>query len=110
MEHTANILRSLGVTDFKLGNLYIGGCSINRHYNNAVHDLADYIYYTNSGDGWEKKEQVSIENAVKEDVWDIISIQHGTGDKSRYTSSESYENLLPLINCVKGLAGASVNP
>ena len=68
MEHVANILKSLGVTDFKFGYLYIGGCSINRHYNNATHNLAEYIYYTNTGDGWEQKEQVSIETAVKEDT------------------------------------------
>jgi hypothetical protein len=28
-------------------------------------------------------------------------IQHGTGDKSRYTSSESYQSLVPLIQYVK---------
>jgi hypothetical protein len=51
MEHTADIMKSLGVTDFKFGNLYIGGCSIRRHYNNAVGNLAEYVYYTNSGSG-----------------------------------------------------------
>lgn len=103
MEHIASIATALGITDFRFGNLYIGGCSINRHYNNAVNNLADYVYYTNTGNGWSKTENTSIASAVLDDDWDIISIQHGTGDKSRYTSPESYENLLPLIDKVKAL-------
>ena len=108
MEHIADIMKSLGAADFKFGNLYIGGCSINRHYNNAVCNLADYIYYTNTADEWIQREGVAIEDAIKEEDWDIISIQHGTGDKSRYTSPQSYEKLVLLIDCIKGLAGASV--
>jgi len=73
MEHIADIMKSLGATGFKFGNLYIGGCSINRHYNNAVCNLADYIYYTNTGDEWIQREGVAIEDAIKENkilqVW-----------------------------------------
>ena len=104
MAHTAEILKDIGICDFKLGNLYIGGCSINRHYKNITNDIADYIYYTNTGDGWNKKEKVGIAEAIRDAEWDIISIQHGTGDKSRYTSEESYQNLAPLIDFVKSLA------
>ena len=38
---------------------------------------------------------------MKKRDWDIVSIQHGTGDKSRYTSPESYINLLPLIEYIR---------
>ena len=105
MEHIANIAKNLGFTNFKFANMYIGGCSINRHYNNIVSDAADYLYSVNTGDGWQKTKGVSIKSAIEDEDWDIISIQHGTGDKSRYTSAESYDNLAKLIESVKELAG-----
>ena len=106
MEHLPDIARSLGV-GFRFANLYIGGCSVDRHYRNVVHGLAEYTYYTNTGNGWEKKEQVSIAEALQEE-WDIVSIQHGTGDGSRYTSPESYEKLPLLIGRIRELAGEKV--
>ncbi|MGI6313258.1 MAG: DUF4886 domain-containing protein [Candidatus Cryptobacteroides sp.] len=32
-----------------IGNLYIGGCSLKRHYNNSVNDAPDYRYRRNYG-------------------------------------------------------------
>ena len=107
MEHLANVALDLGVEEVKMAYLYIGGCSINRHWTNAQSDLAEYKYYVNTGEGWEMTSDVSISTAVKEEVWDWISIQHGTGDGSFYTKLESYDKLLPLIQYVKNLAGDS---
>jgi hypothetical protein len=103
MEHLANIARSLGIPDFKLANLFIGGCSLNRHYENLVKDNADYEYCENTGEGWQKTKGFSIAAAIKSDDWDVISLQHGTGDKSRYTSPESYENLAKLTDRVRSM-------
>ena len=30
-----------------LGNMYIGGCTLETHYNNAMNDSASYIYRKN---------------------------------------------------------------
>lgn len=107
-EHMADIIKSLGSTDFKVANLYIGGCSIKRHYNNIVNDLSEYVYSENTGDGWKKTENFSIAKAIQSDNWDVISIQHGTGDGSRYTAIASYDDLPALVARVKELAGDSV--
>ena len=108
MEHLANIVMSMGIKKFKFANLYIGGCSINQHYNNAINDIAGYRYFVNTGDGWNVKESYKISDPVKKENWDFISIQHGTGDKSRYTSPESYENLLPLVKYIRNIANTDV--
>ena len=102
--HLADVAQSLGFEGVKIGFLYIGGCSINRHYNNALNDLADYVYFENTGSGWSKTEGKRISEAVASDEWDYISIQHGTGDGSRYTLPASYENLEALIAYIKELA------
>jgi hypothetical protein len=108
MEHVANIALSLGVKKVKLGNLYIGGCSINMHFRNAENDAPNYTYYTNSGDGWSEIPSFKISDAVKSENWDIISIQNGSGDGSRYSDPKSYEKLSALIDYVRSLAWQGV--
>jgi len=108
MEYLTKIILRLGYDRVKLGDLYIGGCSINRHYNNAVNDAPEYRYYVNDGTGWEATQGYKMSDAITSEKWDWISIQHGTGDGSRYTSEESYEKLLPLIEYVRGLAWQGV--
>lgn len=108
VEHIGAIAKSAGMTDFCFANLYIGGCSINCHFHNAVENLAEYNYTYTTGGEWEGGESVSMEDALKKGPWDIISIQHGTGDKSRYTAPESYENLPALIGYIKEHYGKPV--
>lgn len=101
MHYAADLAKSAGLRDFKFAFLYIGGCSINRHYNNAVNNIAQYTYYVHQENDWQTTEECSIKEALDDAHWDVIVIQHGTGDKSRYTSPESYENLAPLIRYIK---------
>jgi len=101
VHHVGEIAKSAGMTEFCFANLYIGGCSVKRHYRNAVENLAEYHYTFHAGNGWEGNEPISILDALRKRPWDIVSIQHGTGDKSRYTSEESYSDLAALISYLK---------
>ena len=107
MEHMANIAKSAGLCDFKFAYLYTAGCSINRHYNHAMGDIGAYTYFVNTGDGWSGTDNTAISTALRDEEWDYISIQHGTGDKSRYTSPESYVNLPKLLKYVRDIVGDS---
>ncbi len=104
MEHLAEVALSVGVKKITFGNLYIGGCSINRHWSTAQADATAYKYYTNDGSGWQITPEHKSSDAIKSEKWEFISIQHGTADGSRYTSEESYENLPALVSYVKSLA------
>lgn len=109
VQHIGHIAKSAGMADFRFANLYIGGCSINRHFRNVTENLAEYRYSFTTNGEWEAQEEpVTVAEALQKGPWDIISIQHGTGDRSRYTSPESYVNLAPLISCVKEAYGAPV--
>ena len=48
MQHLWEILNGEGYTDFVLGNLYIGGCSIDGHKARIESGAADYTFYTNT--------------------------------------------------------------
>lgn len=108
MEHLAEILKSLGYEKIKLGNLYIGGCSINQHYDKIETNAKKYEYYTNDGNGWICTPETSSVDAIESDTWDWISIQPGTGDGSRATDPESYKNLPKLCAKVRALANENV--
>lgn len=107
-EYAAEIAMSLGFKSVHIGTLYIGGCSINRHYTNAQTNANVYKYYENNGDGWRETPEVSIEDAIRSDAWDFISIQHGTGDGSRYTLERSYENFGALVAYIREKASPRV--
>ena len=102
--HLAEIALYSGFSKIKVANLYRGGCSINRHCLHAEQDLPVYRYDVNEGNGWSNTLNHRISDAIKSDDWDWISIQHGTGDKSRYTELSSYEKLPWLIDYIKNLA------
>lgn len=104
MQHLPHLLTSLGVETVHLGNLYIGGCSINRHWANVEADAPAYQFYTSEGAEWTSVPDVRVSDAIASADWDWISIQHGTGDESRYTLEESYRNLPALIEYVRARA------
>lgn len=108
IEHLGNIAKNLGITDFRFANLYIGGCSINRHFKNVTENLAEYIYSATTDGSWGEGVNASVADALADGPWDLICIQHGTGDKSRYTEAESYENLPRLIEYIRKTYGKPV--
>lgn len=106
-EYVPKIALNLGYDSVNIGTLYIGGCSIKRHYENATSNARAYKYYVNEGDRWRETLNVSIEEAIQSENWDFISIQHGTGDGSRYTCEESYEKLAPLVDYIRQKASSN---
>ncbi len=99
------IANSLGFSDAVVANLYIGGCPISKHYNNLQNDLPAYRYDRNNGSGWTQTPEYKISDAIKEQAWDWISIQHGSSYGGKYTDEESYKELPDLVKEVKRLAG-----
>ena len=106
VEYTVKLLVALGVEDVKVANMYYGGCSINKHYEFATQDQAVYQYELHSSSGSKTIMGIRISEAIAYEKWDWISIQHGTGDGSRYAEQDSYTNLAALITYIKNLAGA----
>lgn len=104
MEHVPSIALSLGYEKVKFCNLYVGGCSIRKHFYHAENNVPAYDYYTNDGDGWQVRSGCSILEAVKSEDWDWISVQHGTADGSRYTDAAYYEKLPALCQYLKSIA------
>ncbi len=71
-------------------NLYIGGCSLERHYNNIIENVADYEYQKNG----RLMRMISINEALTKKKWDIITVQQ----VSHFSGMiETYEPYLEFI-------------
>ena len=98
MEFAYDIAKSLGVEKIFLGNLYIGGCSLDKHFENAQNDSAAYTYYYNENGIWLHTDNYKLGDAIKSQNWDYISLQQASADSDK---ADSFGNLQNLINYVK---------
>ena len=100
MEYVYQVAKDAGVTNIKLGNMFIGGCSLETHLYNALNNKGAYTFYTNTEGKWSGRGGVSIKTAVESDDWDFIMFQQVSG----YSGiAESYDDLVALINYVEPL-------
>ncbi len=74
MEYLYNICADAGIENIVLGNLYIGGCSLDKHWQNIKSNTAAYEYYKNTDGKWISSSN-SIAYAVSENDWDYITLQ-----------------------------------
>lgn len=63
--------------DMKVVNLYIGGCSLERHWNNIVQEAAEYLYEENGRSG---VKYVSVPEALAMESWDFVVTQQASHD------------------------------
>ena len=97
MEHLAEILVGEGHTDFVLGNLNIGGCTLDGHTERIDSGAADYNFYLNTGSGWSSSKQNFLYGLEYTD-WDVVTIQQVSG----YSGiPESFDNLQYIVDYVR---------
>lgn len=74
-------------TEIKVVNLYIGGCSLYRHYINALDDRKEYMLEFN---GHSTGFKVSIKEALVSDEWDIVTLQQVSHKSNDYETYQPY--------------------
>lgn len=95
-----DVAKNLGVENVKIGNLYIGGCSIDKHLGNVKENLPAYTYYVNDSGEWQTFTDYTAKDALLSENWDYISYQqvsHSSGVAS------SYERLDELVSLTEPL-------
>lgn len=63
--------------DLKVVNLYIGGCSLERHWNSIQSEAEEYLYEVN---GYSTEEYVSVQKALNMEDWNFIVTQQVSSD------------------------------
>lgn len=86
-----------------IGNLYIGGASLELHVKNAKNDKPAYAYRKIDLDGNKKStKNVSIAQAIKEEDWDYISIQQASSFSGKQDVIEKdLPVLIEYVNTIK---------
>lgn len=100
LEHLYHIAQSAGLEQIVLANLYIGGCSLETHWNNAKHNLAAYSYDKNIDGTWRSQENQTILHGLQDEAWDIITFQQVSGLSGIDSSYQEDNRLTNLINYV----------
>lgn len=80
MEYVWHILTDAGVPDVALGNLYIGGCSLALHADNAKNDRPAYEYRINTDGVWHTTPESRLSDALTSREWDVVSLQQASHD------------------------------
>ena len=91
MQHLYQIATDAGVKDVVIGNLYIGGSSLEVHWSNAKHNV----------DGtWRSIPNRTILHGLLDEDWDIITVQQVSGYSGIPSSFLEQDRLQNLINYV----------
>lgn len=71
-----------------IGNMYIGGCPLDKHVKMAQSDSPSYSYRKIVDGKRTVTESVKLSEALKDENWDYISFQQGAGNHGVYSTIE----------------------
>ncbi|MBQ7824597.1 MAG: DUF4886 domain-containing protein [Bacteroidaceae bacterium] len=83
VEYLDEIANAAGVPII-IGNLSIGGCSLQKHWENIAADRHQYVYRKNKNNKFTSTKKYSILQGLMDENWDYISIQQA----SQYSGME----------------------
>ena len=98
------IAQSLGFTEYVIGTLVIGGCTLNTHYMNSQSNAADYefVYYSSKNPGWKTESKVTMQYGLQFTDWGFVSLQQQSGNSGNVSTYNS--DLEGLVSYVKATA------
>lgn len=85
-----------------IGNVYIGGCSLERHWSNASSNAAEYSYRKVVGGKKTVTERQTLAFCIEDEPWDYISFQQVSQNSGMYNTYFPF--LTDLMKYVKGKA------
>lgn len=102
IEHYLHGLAKAAGDEIVIGNAYIGGSSLELHYNNSVNNAPAYSFRKIIDGVKTFTESSTLELAIKNEEWDYISFQQVSQNSGMYDTYFPF--LTNLIHYVKDLA------
>ena len=81
LQYLYQMAKSAGY-ELVIGNLYHGGRSLGEQWTSWQKEENDYTYYkisAKTGGVWSAKQQTTLKYGVKDEAWDIITLQQSSG-------------------------------
>ncbi len=83
--------------DLYVRNMYIGGCSLEKHYKNLFTNWDEYVYQADGVDCLDGK-KINFEYAFSDKEWDVITVQQVSWLAGVYESYSPYiDKLLEVL-------------
>ena len=96
--HLYDVLKSADYDQVILGNLYVGGCSLDQHWGYISNQSGSYEYHKNDDNGeWVTTYGTQALTALQDENWDVITVQQVSGNSGM---PETYGNLQNIVNWV----------
>ena len=96
-EYLWDIAKDGGVEKIVIGNLYIGGCALDKHYSNIRSESGAYTYYKNTNGKWTSTSNVSVQKGLADEEWDIVTVQQASGSSGVETSYAPLAKILEFL-------------
>ena len=77
-----------------IGNMYIGGCTLERHWKNSLNNSTDYRYCIIRNGQKKYVKDFTLEKAFAAEDWDCVSLQQASGSSGIYST---YQRYLPSL-------------
>lgn len=84
--------------DFIIGNMYIGGCDLDKHLANLQSDAGAYEYRKVVKGEKVARGSYKLSQALADESWDYISLQQASGKSGKYDTYTALANLIAGIN------------
>ena len=97
-EYLWDMFHAAGIEEVIIGNLYIGGCSIDTHWENMSTNKEAYTFYYNNSGTWETQSKKTVLYALQLEEWDYITVQQASPDSGDPTSLGNLQNVLDYVD------------
>ena len=106
--HLWDICKDGGAENVIVGNLYIGNCTLDTHWNNISGSKAAYTFYKNTNGTWKTTENYRIIDALKEENWDYIVLHQTSGSAGFANTFGKLDDIIGFMNDNKTNANAKI--
>lgn len=97
INHMYPLLESAGYGDITLGNLHIGGCTIETHWANISGEKAAYEFQVNTSGKWNHLSGYTAQQGIRYADWDYITIQQGSHESGMPNSYADLQNIASWV-------------
>ena len=93
-----DICKAEGIKNVDIAVMYIGGCSLDQHWENIQKSNAAYEVFRNNNGNWTSTKDCTIDSLLAEGDWDVITTQNSSGLSGE---ADGYKNLNNVADYIK---------
>lgn len=95
-QYLYDLAKATGI-EVVIGNMYIGGCDLDKHWSNLQSDASAYEYRKIVAGTKDNRKSASIAEVLADEPWDYISLQQASGKSGKYGTFTALPQLIGSI-------------